>query len=111
MFLSLFFNYVIVDSFLTLRDNSRILTKVSIIAKVVCTASLLFKIVANIYKPFSLKALGVYLVCCPRLLSSKVEIFDFIDFHSLLFNSKKYPLGNLSGLFFTASLILYKQFV
>ncbi len=41
------------------------------IAMVVCIAWLLFKIVASMYKPFSVKALGMAVECFSRLNRSK----------------------------------------
>ncbi len=69
---------------------------------VVFVAISLFKIVASMYNPFSVKAFGG-LIFPPFI---EVENFDFIGSHSLTVNSIRYPSGNLSGLFLTASLIL-----
>jgi hypothetical protein len=50
--------------------------------------------VASIYKPFSVKALGGLFFP----LQLEVEIFDFKIFHSSRFREIIYPLGNLSEL-------------
>jgi hypothetical protein len=78
-----------------------ILGNVPIIASVVFTAILLFKMVASMYNPLSVKAFGVHLF--PFHL--EVDIFDlkFKDSSSVI--SSKYPSMNQSGLFLTASLI------
>ena len=61
------------------------LVKVSIIKKVVLIAFLLFNMVANIYKPFSVKAFGSVLL----LDKFVVENFDRKKDNSFLFNSNK----------------------
>jgi hypothetical protein len=61
------------------------------------------RIVASIYRPFSEKALGSFTL--PPFV--EVENFDFNGSHSPLSSSMMYPAGNLSGLFFTASLIRF----
>jgi hypothetical protein len=53
-----------------------------------------FKIVASIYKPFSVKALGSFVF--PPLI--EVENLVFIFIHSVSGTSMIYPTGNLSGL-------------
>ena len=72
------------------------------IAKVTSTAFLLFKMVANIYNPFSVKTLG----CTRDLLENfVVEIFDRKNATSFGVSSNIYSLGNLLGLLRTASLM------
>ena len=85
------------------RDSSLILEKVSMMARVTRTACWLLRMVANMYKPFSEKALGS--LTFPPFI--EVENFDFNPSHSVLSSSMTYPVGNLSGLFFTASLIRF----
>jgi len=58
------------------RGSRRILVNVSIIASVVSVAFGLFNIVANMYSPCSVKALGAYLTCFPLPLPFKVKNFD-----------------------------------
>jgi hypothetical protein len=59
------------------------------------------------YNPFSVKALGMYFVCSPLPSVFKVENFDLKEFQFSAVISIIYPSGNLSGLFFTASFILF----
>ena len=82
-------------------ERLRIFAKVSIIASVVCTACSLFRMVASMYSPRSVKTFGVYLLP-PQL---EVENFDFKFSDSSSVISSKYPSGNLSGLFLTALLL------
>ena len=67
-----------VESSLIFRDSSLILEKVSMMAIVVCVATGLFKMVASMYKPFSVKALGRFTL--PPLI--EVDNFDFKASHS-----------------------------
>ena len=60
------------------------------------------RMVASIYKPFSVKACGSTVECLSVLNRSK---FSTSSSFSLIFNVITYPSGNLSGLFFKASLI------
>ena len=64
---------------------------------VVAVASGLRRIVANMYNPFSVKALGKVLV----LEKFVVEKFHRKSSNSNGLSSKTYPSGNLSGLFLT----------
>ena len=57
---------------LTFLDSSRILVKVSMMAKVASTACLLSNMVVSMYKPFSVNAFGATLV----LENFAVETFD-----------------------------------
>jgi len=63
--------------------------------------------VASIYRPFSVNALGGYLECCPRPNFFKVEIFDLKANTSSSINSHTYPSGNFSGLLLKASLMRF----
>jgi len=74
-------------------------TKIAIVAAVACG---LLNIVASIYKPFSVNAVGLYLLCCPRPVFFKVKKIDLKEFVSSSVNFKIYPSGNFSGLFLTA---------
>ena len=62
-----------VDRACMFLERLRIFAKVSIIASVVCTACSLFRMVASMYSPRSVKTFGVYLLP-PQL---EVENFDF----------------------------------
>ena len=90
-----------VDRAYMFLERLRIFAKVSIIASVVCTACSLFRMVASMYSPRSVKTFGVYLLP-PQL---EVENFDFKFSDSSSVISSRYPSGNLSGLFLTASLM------
>ena len=62
------------------------------------TIAKVLSIVASMYRPFSVKALGNFTF--PPFI--EVENFDFNASHSFLSNSMMYPSGNFSGLFYTA---------
>ena len=92
-----------VASVFMFRESSLIFEKVSMIASVALTACGLLRMVASMYRPFSGKAVGS--LTFPPFI--EVENFDFNPSHSVLSSSMMYPEGNLSGLFFTASLIRF----
>jgi len=69
---------LISGSSVTILANSRILANVSTIARVVCVAVGLFIMVASMYKPFSVKAEGIFREP-PQL---EINIFDFKLAHS-----------------------------
>lgn len=73
------------------RLNSLSLANVSIIASVVSVACGLLRIVANMYKPRSVNAVGN--LTLPPFI--EVENFDFNGSHSGSVSSIKYPSGNL----------------
>ena len=93
---------------LTMRESSRILANVSTMAMVVSTAFLLFRIVASMYKPFSVKATGKTVECFNLLNRSK--FLTSSNFSSFVV-SIIYLSENLSGLFFTAWLIYMNIFM
>ncbi len=72
-------------SALIVRDISLTLVKVSIIAKVVSVAFWLFNMVASIYKPFSVKAVGGFVL--PPFI--EVANCDFNGSHSCWVSSRK----------------------
>ena len=81
------------------RLSWRTEANVSMIARVACVACGLFRIVASIYNPFSVNALGRTRVLGDRFA---VKIFDRKSVNSCLSSSSTYPLGNFSGLLRTA---------
>ena len=85
----LFFSFssFIIDNSLIVLDNSRIFEKVSIIAIVVSVACLLFKIVASMYSPFSVKAVGNLTFPPPK--GGEVANCDFTCSHSSCVSSIK----------------------
>ena len=65
-----------------MRASSRVLTKVSTIAKVVFTARVLLRIVANIYNPRSVKAVGFTVLnfnCLRRSKFSTRSSFSYLS--------------------------------
>lgn len=81
------------------RDSSLILEKVSMMAKVARTAYWLLRMVANMYKPFSGKALGS--LTFPPFI--EVENFDFNPSHSVLCNGGRWCFVTLSKRYLSQS--------
>ena len=79
--------------------NCLVIVKVSMIARVASIALGDLRIVANMYKPFSVKAFGKEVECFKLLNRWK---FSTSCVFSSAISSKIYPSGNFLGLFFTA---------